>query len=519
MACTICRQNGHYKTTCPKNPSKALGKRKQPPSPSPPSLPQNPPTHTVPRPAPRRLLPRTPDAPTMAIPSSSQQGGGLPPRPSPPPPLLLAPQPPRPLRLRALLPRPPQAEPPPSAIPQAWLHARFHEQMSRKVTKRLYAAFKAAAHTAAKTFLAFYNTRPVDSLNLLLSLPARCLSFPKGKGQVPKTRAALLAFAEGNWPEPPSEASPRERPAPRPPSDHTAQASAVRRACALVREGLLSKAAAALDALPPLAFTDELKLVLQQLHPPAVEAMADDVPREEHLRCGRDEVLGAVKRLPRGSAPGPSGWTFELIETACSGAGEHNMFVKALTLLSNLLFSASLPPVCVDDLTASILVPLAKSSNGVRPIAIGEAFIRIAGKVAMAKVRGLGAEGERQYGVCKQAGLERLLHKLREGMDTKLIASVLSLDFKNAFNSVSRAHIAREVAKVLPRLSRFFHLAYSRPAKLFLRRRGAPPRCPSFTGRRAAGRPSWLTLLRHCHCPSPPYPRGPFPRPRRRRIL
>ena len=151
------------------------------------------------------------------------------------------------------------------------------------------------------------------------------------------------------------------------------------------------------------------------------------------------------------------------------------MFVKALTLLSNLLFSASLPPVCVDDLTASILVPLAKSSNGVRPIAIGEAFIRIAGKVAMAKVRGLGAEGERQYGVCKQAGLERLLHKLREGMDTKLIASVLFLDFKNAFNSVSRAHIAREVAKVLPRLSRFFHLAYSRPAKLFLRRRGAPP--------------------------------------------
>ena len=176
------------------------------------------------------------------------------------------------------------------------------------------------------------------------------------------------------------------------------------------------------------------------------------------------------------------------------------MFVKALTLLSNLLFSASLPPVCVDDLTASILVPLAKNSNGVRPIAIGEAFIRIAGKVAMAKVRGLGAEGERQYGVCKQAGLERLLHKLREGMDTKLIASVLSLDFKNAFNSVSRAHIAREVAKVLPRLSRFFHLAYSRPAKFFLRRRGAPPRRPSFTGRRAAGRPSWLTLLRHCHC-------------------
>ena len=195
------------------------------------------------------------------------------------------------------------------------------------------------------------------------------------------------------------------------------------------------------------------------------------------------------------------------------------MFVKALTLLSNLLFSASLPPVCVDDLTASILVPLAKNSNGVRPIAIGEAFIRIAGKVAMAKVRGLGAEGERQYGVCKQAGLERLLHKLREGMDTKLIASVLSLDFKNAFTSISRAHIAREVAKVLPRLSRFFHLAYSRPAKLFLRRRGAPPRRPSFTGRRAAGRPSWLTLLRHCHCPSPPCPRGPFPRPRRRHIL
>ena len=216
-------------------------------------------------------------------------------------------------------------------------------------------------------------------------------------------------------------------------------------------------------------------------------------------------MLEAVKRLPRGSAPGPRGWTFELVKTACSGAGEHYMFVKTLTLLSNLLFSASLPPNCVDDLTASILVPLAKGNNGVRPIAVGEAFIRIAGKVAMAKVRGFGAEGERQYGVCKRAMLERLLHKLREGMGAKLIASVLSIDFKNTFNSVSRAHFASEVAKVLPCLSRFFHLAFSRPAKLFLRRRGAPPppRRPSFTGWRAAGRPPWLALLRHRHYSSP----------------
>ena len=45
----------------------------------------------------------------------------------------------------------------------------------------------------------------------------------------------------------------------------------------------------------------------------------------------------------------------------------------------------------------------------------------------MTKVRGFGAEGERQYGACKRAGLEHLLHKLREGMGANLIASVLSL--------------------------------------------------------------------------------------------
>ena len=122
--------------------------------------------------------------------------------------------------------------------------------------------------------------------------------------------------------------------------------------------------------------------------------------------------------------------------------------------------------------------------------------------------------GLRANASTKRAGLERLLHKLREGMGANLIASVLSLDFKNAFNSVLRAHIAREVAKVLPCLSRFFHLAYSRPAKLFLRRRGAPPpRRPSFTGWRAAGRPPWLALLRHRHYSSPTCPSGPFPRP------
>ena len=101
-------------------------------------------------------------------------------------------------------------------------------------------------------------------------------------------------------------------------------------------------------------------------------------------------MLEAVKRLPRGSAPGPSGWTFELVKTACSGACEHNMFVKALTLLSNLLFSASLPPNCVDDLTASILVPLAKGNNGVRPIAVREAFIRMPARSPRLKCAGLG---------------------------------------------------------------------------------------------------------------------------------
>ena len=89
-------------------------------------------------------------------------------------------------------------------------------------------------------------------------------------------------------------------------------------------------------------------------------------------------------------------------------------------------------------------------------------------------------------------------------MGAKLIASVLSLDFKNAFNSVSRAHIAREVAKVLPCLSRFFHLAYSRPPSSSSVDE-APPLRPSFTGCRAAGRSPWLALLHHRHYSSPIY--------------
>jgi hypothetical protein len=87
-----------------------------------------------------------------------------------------------------------------------------------------------------------------------------------------------------------------------------------------------------------------------------------------------EEILANVlKAVPKGSATGPSGWTFEHTKAATSSSEEARSvvlrFVQALVhgKLSHL-------PRLLD----ARIIPLAKAHNGVRPIAISEVWYRLA---------------------------------------------------------------------------------------------------------------------------------------------
>ena len=85
-----------------------------------------------------------------------------------------------------------------------------------------------------------------------------------------------------------------------------------------------------------------------------------------------DWFLGILQRLPQGTASGLGGWTYEHIRAA----GLHSQRTRdAMRGFVNDLRSGDIPHRHL--LLASRLIALEKPQGGVRPIAIGEAFLRL----------------------------------------------------------------------------------------------------------------------------------------------
>ena len=80
------------------------------------------------------------------------------------------------------------------------------------------------------------------------------------------------------------------------------------------------------------------------------------------------------------------------------------------------IINGELPSEARDLLVTSRLVALAKpNSNGLRPIAVGELFYRLAAIVAMRRVSEQAAEllAPHQYGLGVAAGAEKIVHSLQ----------------------------------------------------------------------------------------------------------
>ena len=94
-------------------------------------------------------------------------------------------------------------------------------------------------------------------------------------------------------------------------------------------------------------------------------------------------------------------------------------------------------------LAGATIIPLAKKDNGIRPIAIGETFRRLVSKVCVFASKSTMSDffAPIQVGINVKCGAEGIVHAISRlievhGKDDKL--AMLKIDFKNAFNSVSR---------------------------------------------------------------------------------
>ncbi|KAL0208514.1 hypothetical protein P9112_011101 [Eukaryota sp. TZLM1-RC] len=112
--------------------------------------------------------------------------------------------------------------------------------------------------------------------------------------------------------------------------------------------------------------------------------------------------------------------------------------------------------------------PSQRKSNGVRPLAVGELFYRIAAGLALSKVNVDYLINSNQYGVKVPGGGEAIVHSIRSNLGLSF-EKLIKFDVRNAFNEVDRCQLAQAVAEYCPLLFPFFKASYLSPSTLHFR--------------------------------------------------
>ena len=184
-----------------------------------------------------------------------------------------------------------------------------------------------------------------------------------------------------------------------------------------------------------------------------------------------EDVRKAIMSAPRNTQPGPCGLRFEHLRDSLPLGGDG--FLQDVTQLLNLLTAETGAPPWFDEAISSArLIALNKvDGGGVRPIAMG-------GTLAKLVSRGLQRFHQPQfdqhfapyqYGVGQKRGCETILHFVRESLLANPGWVCLKVDFRNAFNSVSRQAVLDAVLEHFPQLYLWVARRYGKNSKLWAR--------------------------------------------------
>lgn len=295
----------------------------------------------------------------------------------------------------------------------------------------------------------------VAQQNLML-LPSRLLGCNNGsRRRQHKVLGSIKRYLQGQIPEPRPVKAAKQR---------SAEQQIAKQVHRQLANGNVTRAARALEVQEIAEPTDDVLDKLEVLHPaaqpPTIEAKPDCV----HAQITADKLKQVITRLPKGSAPGPSGWTFEHIKTVAL-ASEHGM--NATHSFINSILAGNMPDW--PDFRASRLIPLKKTGGGIRPIAIGEVWARLASMCAMACSPEVGPGlAPLQLGVGIRGGAQCMGHAINAGVRAHPDYVVLQLDAKNAFNTLSRQDMLEAVLDRAPKLGRYALWMYTTPSPLHL---------------------------------------------------
>jgi hypothetical protein len=351
-----------------------------------------------------------------------------------------------------------------------------HRHIERDVHFTNITAWMNLVKSACKKYLASTtHTSKLDALINIMSLPSCLVRGRAGKKKSDKSRERAIqrqhdlitSRATSGYTGPTTRSQTRA-------PQQQADARRGRRVDDLAAHGYLSKAADTWinrEALADLSTPENIE-ILKQLHPTCSDSLPSppaQIDSSVRLLQPDGDFVDLVKSFDNGSAPGPSGWTARLImrtlydETCLTG------FCR----LINDINTDNLPPEARQYILPCTLVAVPKKNGGLRPIAIGEIFYRIAAKFAKRTVEKdiLDMWNGIQLGINVPGGCETAIHTIKACLLDDEPLAVISFDFKNAYNCTKRAAILKHVYST-PRLAPLWNLinfAYSQPSALYTR--------------------------------------------------
>lgn len=216
-------------------------------------------------------------------------------------------------------------------------------------------------------------------------------------------------------------------------------------------------------------------LALKEKHPssPAYDhnlLPPSDPSEEDSLSANSDDVSSALASFPSGSAGGIDSLTpqhlKDLTGASCGETGD--ALLKELTLLVNVMLGGKVNSNIIDILYGANMCALLKKDGGIRPIAVGTVYRRLAAKIGCQSVReSLCKEFQPvQLGFGSRGGCEAAVHALRTFLTHQGGEVLVKVDVKNAFNSVDRSIILNQVKDKIPHLYNFILQCYGKPSKL-----------------------------------------------------
>ena len=223
--------------------------------------------------------------------------------------------------------------------------------------------------------------------------------------------------------------------------------------------------------------TSEVVTALRLKHPPAPLDLRPPPtePVTKTSSVSEEEVMVALKSFRPSSAGGVDGLRpghlKDLVAPQTAEAGRRLM--KALANRCSKLLLGQIPQHARDLLFAANLTALRKKDAGIRPIAAGNVFRRLASKIAAKRVI---PELRRQLppvqlGVGVSGGCEAAAHAVRAFVQSSVVHEnnvLIKLDMQNAFNTVRRDHFLEVCSSRAPSILHLASTAYATSSHLVI---------------------------------------------------